>query len=307
MASGNSSNPSNNMHAHGNDHNTIESLTEVFRCFICMEKLRDARLCPHCSKLCCYACIRRWLTETRMQCPHCRAPLHMTDLVNCRWAEEVTQQLDLLQHTIPPKNEGENDICSEHKDKISVFCVNCKKCICHQCALWEGKHSGHTFKPVDNEYNERVRQVMEKLSLNRRRNIELIQDVERKIECEDCPGDEGCRVELMIARLESQLKSTRKMLTLLVMIFVRQQLTQETEVLDNPIQKIESQVANSSKTDFIAKSDEFLTVFRQTERQGPVGSATSPEHDTPVIALPAKKYGGIILFNVFIIYGLNID
>ncbi|XP_026683834.1 E3 ubiquitin-protein ligase TRIM37-like [Diaphorina citri] len=31
------------------------------------------------------------------QCPHCRASLHMTDLVNCRWMEEVTQHLDNLQ------------------------------------------------------------------------------------------------------------------------------------------------------------------------------------------------------------------
>lgn len=36
----------------------FQSLSEVFRCFICMEKLRDARLCPHCSKLCCFSCIR---------------------------------------------------------------------------------------------------------------------------------------------------------------------------------------------------------------------------------------------------------
>ena len=38
-----------------------------------------------------------------------RAPLHITELVNCRWAEEVTQQLDLLQHTVPAKSNGEND------------------------------------------------------------------------------------------------------------------------------------------------------------------------------------------------------
>jgi hypothetical protein len=36
----------------------FQSLAEVFRCFICMEKLKDARLCPHCSKLCCFGCIR---------------------------------------------------------------------------------------------------------------------------------------------------------------------------------------------------------------------------------------------------------
>lgn len=74
-----------------------QTLAEVFRCFICMEKLRDAHLCPHCSKLCCYVCIRRWLTEQRSQCPHCRASLHLHELVNCRWVEEVTQQLDTLQ------------------------------------------------------------------------------------------------------------------------------------------------------------------------------------------------------------------
>jgi hypothetical protein len=75
----------------------FQTLAEVFRCFICMEKLRDAHLCPHCSKLCCHVCIRRWLTEQRSQCPHCRATLHLHELVNCRWVEEVTQQLDTLQ------------------------------------------------------------------------------------------------------------------------------------------------------------------------------------------------------------------
>ena len=62
-----------------------------------MEKLRNARLCPKCSKLCCYHCIYRWLTEQRSSCPHCRAPLEINELVNCRWAEEVTQRLETIQ------------------------------------------------------------------------------------------------------------------------------------------------------------------------------------------------------------------
>lgn len=88
----------------------LQTLAEVFRCFICMEKLRDAHLCPHCSKLCCYVCIRRWLTEQRSQCPHCRASLHLHELVNCRWVEEVTQQLDSLQAVTHNGNRSdEND------------------------------------------------------------------------------------------------------------------------------------------------------------------------------------------------------
>lgn len=87
----------------------LQTLAEVFRCFICMEKLRDAHLCPHCSKLCCYVCIRRWLTEQRSQCPHCRASLHLHELVNCRWVEEVTQQLDTLQAGGLNANRGDDN------------------------------------------------------------------------------------------------------------------------------------------------------------------------------------------------------
>ncbi|BHF68701.1 Tripartite motif containing 37 [Sparganum proliferum] len=39
----------------------------------------------------------KWITENRPQCPHCRTALHTYELVNCRWADEVTQQLDNLQ------------------------------------------------------------------------------------------------------------------------------------------------------------------------------------------------------------------
>uniref|UniRef100_A0A8C0XMT2 RING-type domain-containing protein n=1 Tax=Castor canadensis TaxID=51338 RepID=A0A8C0XMT2_CASCN len=108
------------------DEQSVESIAEVFRCFICMEKLRDARLCPHCSKLCCFSCIRRWLTEQRAQCPHCRAPLQLRELVNCRWAEEVTQQLDTLQLCSLTKHE-ENE-----KDKyIIFFVIQCLIDFCH--------------------------------------------------------------------------------------------------------------------------------------------------------------------------------
>uniref|UniRef100_A0A8D0NAC8 RING-type domain-containing protein n=1 Tax=Sus scrofa TaxID=9823 RepID=A0A8D0NAC8_PIG len=117
----------------------VPSIAEVFRCFICMEKLRDARLCPHCSKLCCFSCIRRWLTEQRAQCPHCRAPLQLRELVNCRWAEEVTQQLDTLQLCSLTKHE-ENE-----KDKyvvsffVQVFHKFCRMLFCFsffRATLW---------------------------------------------------------------------------------------------------------------------------------------------------------------------------
>ena len=38
-----------------------------------------------------------------------RAPLHMHELVNCRWAEEVTQQLVTLQNGIPSTSSDNSD------------------------------------------------------------------------------------------------------------------------------------------------------------------------------------------------------
>lgn len=45
-----------------------------------------------------------------------RAPLQLRELVNCRWAEEVTQQLDTLQLCSLTKHE-DND-----KDKSAPSC-----------------------------------------------------------------------------------------------------------------------------------------------------------------------------------------
>ncbi|KAM8813051.1 E3 ubiquitin-protein ligase TRIM37 [Rhynchonycteris naso] len=262
------------------DELSVESIAEVFRCFICMEKLRDARLCPHCSKLCCFSCIRRWLTEQRAQCPHCRAPLQLRELVNCRWAEEVTQQLDTLQLcSLTKHEENEKDKCENHHEKLSVFCWTCKKCICHQCALWGGMHGGHTFKPLAEIYEQHVTKVNEEVAKLRRRLMELIslvQEVERNVEAVRNAKDERVReirnaVEMMIARLDTQLKN--KLVTLMGQ---KTSLTQETELLESLLQEVEHQLRSCSKSELISKSSEILMMFQQVHRKPMASFVTTP-------------------------------
>jgi len=267
------------------EHNphTVESLAEVFRCFICMEKLRNAHLCPHCSKLCCYMCIRRWLTEQRSQCPHCRASLHIHELVNCRWVEEVTQQLDTLKEA-GARQEVEVgglkvDQCEQHEEKLSVYCWTCRKCICHQCALWGGTHSGHTFKPLDEIYDQHVGRVKEEVALLRRRLMELIslvQEVERNVESVRAAKDERVReirncVELMIARLDSQLKSK-----LLVLMGQKNSLSQETEQVEQLLGQVETNLHTSTKGQLIAKSEELLQLAVAANKKPMAAFVTAP-------------------------------
>ncbi|CAG5870748.1 unnamed protein product [Menidia menidia] len=284
------------------DEQSVESIAEVFRCFICMEKLRDARLCPHCSKLCCFSCIRRWLTEQRAQCPHCRAPLQLRELVNCRWAEEVTQQLDTLQLCSLTKHEdNDKDKCENHHEKLSVFCWTCKKCICHQCALWGGMHGGHTFKPLVEIYDQHVTKVKEEVAKLRRRLMELIslvQEVERNVEAVRGAKDERVReirnaVEMMIARLDNQLKN--KLITLMGQ---KTSLTQETELLESLLQEVEHQLHSCSKSELISKSPEILLMFQQVHRKPMQSFVTTPvPPDFTSELVPAYDSSTFVLVN----------
>ncbi|KAL6429542.1 hypothetical protein ACFW04_007472 [Cataglyphis niger] len=264
------------------DDHSVETLAEVFRCFICMEKLRDAHLCPHCSKLCCYTCIRKWLTEQRSQCPHCRASLHLHELVNCRWVEEVTQQLDTLQAVCISNfrhDDSNRDRCTMHQEKLSVYCWTCRKCICHQCALWGGTHSGHTFKPLEDVYEQHVTQIKAEVGqLNRRlmELISLVQEVERNVESVRAAKDERVReirnaIELMIARLDSQLKA--KLLTLMGQ---KNSLTLETEQLEALLQEVEYQLHTCTRSELIAKSAELSRKIHQIRKKPMTSFVTAP-------------------------------
>lgn len=303
----------------------VESLAEVFRCFICMERLRDAHLCPHCSKLCCYACIRRWLTEQRSQCPHCRASLHLHELVNCRWVEEVTQQLDTLQLSSaasasasaaaaaaatgvaggaagggaavgsgeakpgsPEPGQRDQERCQHHKgEKLSVFCWNCRLCICHQCALWGGTHCGHVFKPLEEVHAQQVSAVREQVGALRRRLVHLlglVAQVERSVEAVRQAKDLRVHeirnaVEHMIARLDAQLKGR-----LLSLVAQKNALTQETEQLEQLLQAAEAQLSSCSRSELIARSPEIVRRLGELlQRQPPC----SP----PLLLLPSATGG----------------
>ncbi|XP_022118575.2 E3 ubiquitin-protein ligase TRIM37 isoform X2 [Pieris rapae] len=258
----------------------VETLAEVFRCFICMEKLVDAHLCPHCSKLCCYACVRRWLTEQRSQCPHCRAALHLHELVNCRWVEEVTQQIETMQQTnSATQRESFRDRCPSHQERLTVYCCTCRRCICHQCALWGGTHSGHTFKPLEEVYEQHVTQIKDEVSQLRRRLMELMSlvlDVEQNVESVRDAKDERVReirnaVELMISRLDSALKA--KLLTLMGQ---KNSLTQETEQLEHLLQEVEHQLDASTKSELIAKSGDLSKMIHQVRKKPMASFVTAP-------------------------------
>lgn len=71
--------------------------------------------------------------------------------------------------------------CTVHQEKLSVYCWTCRKCICHQCALWGGTHSGHTFKPLEDVYEQHVTQIKGEVGQLNMRLMELISLVQEVV------------------------------------------------------------------------------------------------------------------------------
>ncbi|CDS37296.1 E3 ubiquitin protein ligase TRIM37 [Echinococcus multilocularis] len=252
---------------------SLEALADVFKCFICMEQLDNARMCPHCSKLCCFECICKWITENKAQCPHCRRTLYTHALINCRWADDVIQQLDRLKNAdenLTLKTPDSNtDLCESHSERLTVYCTTCDRVICHRCALFDGRHGQHTFRPLDDVYQEHVDAIkseMDKLKSRRNEVQRLIDDVGDNILILNARKESRVEeikkvVESIILRLES--RHTSKLSTLTAQ---RNHLTQETELLNSLLHEVEAQLSSTTPANLIFRSPALSAMFAEVHK-----------------------------------------
>lgn len=64
-----------------------------------------------------------------------------------------------------------------------MFCITCNLTICHRCALFDGSaHSGHSFRPVEDIYNETLIQLGESCN-NLKTKEELIKKDIKELVC----------------------------------------------------------------------------------------------------------------------------
>eukprot|EP00667_Euglena_gracilis_P005091 EG_transcript_5119 len=184
---------------------------ELFRCFICYGALSDAQLCPCCSKMCCHACITRWLTEHRCQCPYCRAPLRPSQLVPCRFVNEMHSEIERL---VTKVQQAKEDLCELHPNMVlNYFCATCQACCCSDCAMFDGTHRDHSFEKLDVVYDRHsaiVRQRMTELAARLEHLRGLLENADvimqsLTAEKDYCGAELMHKVEMLTQRLEADL------------------------------------------------------------------------------------------------------
>ena len=128
-----------------------KNISDIFQCLIWFNTIsKQAMLCPHWSKVWCQSWIFKWLNERKSECPNCRNNLTINQLVNCRFASELTNVID----DIPDQG---TEKWPEHDEELKYFCKTCQIPICSDCAMIDIKHKDHQFeKPLEIIKKERA-------------------------------------------------------------------------------------------------------------------------------------------------------
>ena len=123
---------------------------DIFKCYICYNKVINPRMCKHCKKLTCEKCIENWL-KTKEMCGFCRNHIKFEDTVSVPlnndiisfFIEQVENDKNYdYRMSIYEYDEKENyfsdrnkDKCKEHNNIYEYFCVQCNKKYCSKCLV----------------------------------------------------------------------------------------------------------------------------------------------------------------------------
>lgn len=138
-------------------------LSKQIQCSVCLGDFTDpvSLLCDHTF---CRQCISNHSQSCRLkQCPECRRPYTMWDLRSNRVLrnmvtavrEHLSEQQALSDVNVAACGAGvrvfeepEKLVCSDHQERLKLFCETDQKLVCLICRDGE-RHQGHTFKPVE--------------------------------------------------------------------------------------------------------------------------------------------------------------
>lgn len=275
------------------------SIAEIFKCFICFGKVTDAQLCPCCSKLVCLTCIQRWLLEQKPQCPHCRTPLLVSQLVSCKFISEITEELDKIRDKATTNHAEE--LCSVHQSPLSYFCSTCCFPVCSDCAILDEDHRNHSFERLVVIYGQHKKKIQQEADSLRQRLKELSLEalvIDENIVSILKTKDESL-VELQAAyacmqkRLEEQLK--RKLLALLA---EKGSLTKEMELAETVLHELDNQLSKIPKSDLIAQEPMMCRMLQEIRKRTFLEAPqTSFSTDFISEVVPHYEHGELVVKN----------
>lgn len=127
----------------------------LFECYICLNPIKNPRMCPFCNISACETCLINYY-KTNNTCSYCNSktsfqdtiPISNEELNNVQ--ENLKTQIQNQSQTQTQKNKKSSqnyEFCPIHKnDILQHYCVDCSKAYCGTCFLFNGKEKEKHIK-----------------------------------------------------------------------------------------------------------------------------------------------------------------
>ncbi|KAI4872361.1 hypothetical protein NFI96_029974 [Prochilodus magdalenae] len=135
---------------------------EDFSCPVCCEIFKNPVLL-RCSHSVCKDCLQKfWETKGSRECPVCRRRSSMEPPINLALKNLCE---GFLQESRQRASAGPEHICSEHSEKLRLFCLDDLQPVCVVCRDSK-RHTGHKFLPLQEaalDYKEKLKPALKPL------------------------------------------------------------------------------------------------------------------------------------------------
>ncbi|XP_069491011.1 E3 ubiquitin-protein ligase TRIM39-like isoform X2 [Ambystoma mexicanum] len=159
----------------------LQGLKEEATCSICLEYFTEP-VSVECGHAFCLPCITKcWEgLETNFPCPQCRETSQSKTLRPNRQLGNMVEMLK--QFPLPNATPQEENLCSEHEEKLKLFCEDDQRPICVVCSM-SRDHKPHTVLPIREaaqDYKDKLYSHMEHLKKEVTDLKEWIEEESRK-------------------------------------------------------------------------------------------------------------------------------
>uniref|UniRef100_A0A3Q3DF25 Tripartite motif containing 35-13 n=1 Tax=Hippocampus comes TaxID=109280 RepID=A0A3Q3DF25_HIPCM len=162
-----------------------------FHCPTCLEIFKDPVMLP-CSHSFCRECVQQWWDgKGERTCPVCRQTCGSMDV-------PLNLALRNLCEAFSHASVESEDVCSLHKEKLKLFCLDHQELVCIICRDAES-HTGHKFRPLEEVVKGHKEQLREGLRDAKKR----LQD-QKEIR-DDC-NEQAAYIKVQRKQVESKIK-----------------------------------------------------------------------------------------------------
>ena len=171
----------------------INEIKDTTKCYICLETIKNPKMCNYCHRLACEDCISKWI-RTKNECGFCRHPATRFDYIQVYFMNNVPKLLEYNNNLEIEKSklETQNKLlnekllsnqCSKHKEKILFYCFNCNQKLCGKCTAFNNEeskiHIGHKIFEYSEIEKSKYKDVINQLDDNKKIKKELHDNINK--------------------------------------------------------------------------------------------------------------------------------